>query len=376
MVRIIYIDNDKKWQDILRFSLPSYSITSSYTGRTGVNMVKKRSPDIVLLNNKLPDMRGVDVLEQINSMSLPPPVIILGSCDNPHDVVQTIQHGAADFLLKPFNLNELKRSIRVLVSCSKVQNTERDWRYDELDALVGDSGIIQKIKRDIISFALSDAAVLLIGETGTGKDIIARMIHTLSMRKNGPYQILPAGAIPFTLIESQLYGTEKGAFTGAVSHAGLFEKADKGTLFIDEIGEMSSSAQVKLLRILEDNEITRIGGKNRIHINVRIVSATNIDIRGALKRKHFRRDLYYRISALLIEIPPLRARKEDIPLLVHHFLNLEKYGSSVSSAALTKLMEYSWLGNIRELRNVLYRAMVLSKKGKIRAESVILENLY
>ncbi len=334
-------------------------------------MVLQRSPDLVILNNKLPDMNVFEALQRINSVFAPPPVIIMGKCKSPHDIVKAVQYGAVDFLLKPFNLYELKESILRTAPIKKITGDYvRYEKYKELDALVGESEKMREIKDEILSFALSDAAVLISGETGTGKDLIARAIHQLSKR-TGPYQIMPAGAIPFTLLESLLYGTEKGAFTDAVSQAGYFEKSNQGTLFIDEIGEMSTFAQVKLLRILEDEEITRIGGKQTIPIDVRIVSATNIDMHSAIQEKNFRDDLYYRISTLSISVPPLRERRDDIPLLVQHFLRRGHYASSLSKSALSKLMEYSWPGNIRELKNVIHRAMVLSGNKQIEPVSII-----
>ncbi len=374
VVRIVYVENDKKWHDLLRFSLPEYSILSSYTGKGGLNLIKKDSPDIVLLNNKLPDMSGLEFLKRVRSFPVPPPVIFTGTCGSPHDIVKIMHYGAADFLSKPYNLHELKECIlRTVPTRREKKRFFTVIDHEELDALVGNSEKLQKIKRDILTFALSDAAVLISGETGTGKDIIAHTLHKVSKRRNGPYRIMPAGAIPFTLIESQLYGTEKGAFTDAVSSAGYFERSNRGTLFIDEIGEMSPYAQVKLLRIIEDREITRIGGNNAVPLDVRIVCATNINIDSALRKKHFRRDLYYRISTLRISVPPLRERMDDIPLLVQHFMKEQHYRSSISKQALVKLMKYPWPGNIRELRNVIHRAMVLSDTKKIEERAIIIE---
>lgn len=372
MVRIIYIDHDKKWQDILRFSLPDYLMISSYTGKAGINMIKNRYPDVVLLNNMLPDMNGLEVLKKINSLPCPPPVIILGNCEKPQDIVDSIKNGAVDYLSKTCNLKILKSSILQAAYLYPAGGPGEDiGKYPELDSLVGESRELNKLKKDIIPYALSDAAILLRGETGTGKDLIARAIHRISKRREGPYRVIHAGAMPFTLIESQLYGTEKGAYTDAVSRAGCFELSDNGTLFIDEIGEMTLPAQVKLLRILEDNEIVRIGGKSPVPIDVRIISATNIDIQNALKRKMFRIDLFFRISTLTLFIPPLRERKDDIPLLVNHFLKQAHYKSSISRAALIKMLEYSWPGNVRELKNVLNRAMVLSQNQKIEQSAIV-----
>ena len=376
MVRIIYIEHEKKWQDILRFSLPDYSIIASYSGKTGLNMVRRRSPDVVLLNHNLPDMGGLEVLKEINSLTMPPPVIILGTCEDPSDVITAIHYGAVDFLSKPYIIKDLKQSITKNLPLKHESTAADEESSIILKTLIGESSGMRRIKHAIISYALSEAAILITGETGTGKDIIAHLIHRLSGRKNGPYQVMPAGAMPFPLLESQLYGTEKGAFTDAISAAGYFERAHRGTLFIDEIGEMSPYAQVKLLRILEENEITRIGGTAKIPIDVRIVSATNIDLYKALKSKHFRNDLFYRINALSIAVPPLRERVEDIPLLISHFLSLENFGSSISNNAVAKMMEYSWPGNIRELRNVIHRAMVLSGSHRIETSSIITEKGY
>ncbi len=373
MVRIIYIDDDKKWQDILKFSLPDYSIVSSFSGYTGFNTAKGIHPDLIILNKNLPDMEGVKLLDLINSLPQPPPVIILGNCDNSHDIVKLIQHGAVDYFTKPYNLKNLKKTIERTVQhrvIPTLRNTED--ACPELKILIGESEELYRIKQTMVLFSQSQEAVLLSGETGTGKDIIAGIIHRLSRRKSGPYKVMHTGAIPFSLLDSHLYGTEKGAFTGAQSYAGYFEQSNRGTLFLDEIGEISPTAQVKLLRILEDKEIVRIGGSQSIPIDVRIISATNIDIGKALKKKRLRNDLYYRINTLPITIPPLRKRIGDIPSLVHYFLEHEHYPSTISNSALSKLMDYSWPGNIRELRNVVNRAVALSCGREIKSDKVIL----
>ena len=373
MISIVNIDDDKKWQSILRFSFSGYSIIPSYSGKSGINIVRNRNPDVVLLNKSINDMQYNEVLRKLKEIPGAPPVIVIGEYEKPQDVVASIKNGAVDYVAKPFELERLKDSILEAVRMNSTPGTVVDVYPSELEIMIGESKSIKGFKRNLLRFAGSDAAVLINGETGTGKDLAAQIIHRVSDRKNGPYLILNAGGIPVTLLETQLYGTVKGSYTGAVNSAGYFEMADKGTLFIDEIGEVPVTAQAKLLRILEENEIYRIGGRESIPVDVRVISATNKNVPEAIRQGSFRQDLFFRINTLYLHIPPLRERIGDIPLLADHFLSVSGKKKVITSSALSKLQNHDWPGNIRELRNVLLRAEVLSEGGKISKNDVVFD---
>lgn len=377
MIRIVNIDDDKKWQSILRLSFSDYTIFPSYSGKAGISMVKSRNPDVVLLNQGLADMKYRDVLRRLKEIPGSPPVIILGNCKSARDIVASIKNGAVDFVIKPYDMVRLKDSI--IDAVRAVPSFSGGGGYIEhpvLKEIIGESAAIRNFKRDLFRYALADASIFITGETGTGKGLAARLVHKISGRRDGPYCVMDAGGIPVTIIESQLYGTEKGAYTDAVSNAGYFEKADRGTLFIDEIGELSVYAQSKLLRILEEKEIYRIGGRYPVPIDVRIVTATNIDVSEAIKERTFRMDLFYRISTLSLYVPPLRDRLEDIPMLVNYFLSGTGPVCSISDTALEKLNEYSWPGNIRELKNVIMRAEIISGNRGIESRDIIFDPIW
>ncbi len=376
MICIVNIDDDEKWQSILRLSFSDCSVISAYTGRSGIVSVETEYPDVVLLSSRLPDMRSSDVLNSLVSLPQPPPVIVLGSPVSPHEIVSAIKGGAFDYLSKPYELKILREAVFKAARLSPSMLPAADSaKYPELSMIVGISRKMEVFKNRLVQYALTDASVLIRGETGTGKDLAAKVIHRISRRSRGPYLVLHAGGIPFTLMESQLYGTERGAFTDAVSKAGYFELSDNGTLFLDEIGEMTPSAQVKLLRILEDNEIYRIGGSRPVPIDVRIICATNKDIKNSVRRNRFRMDLFFRISTLSLFIPPLKERSEDIPVLVKFFMGKLNGEFAISNSALEKLVEYSWPGNVRELKNVIYRAGILSKNRNIDVDAIVFDTI-
>ena len=376
MISIVNIDDDKKWQSILRYSFSDYSIIPSYSGRSGINIVRNRNPDVVLLHKSLNDMRWREVLRKLKELPGSPPVIVVGECTKPRDVVTSIKSGAVDYVKKPYDLKELKASILNAVRLN-IGNGDSGGTaiHPELEVMVGESGAIRKLKRDLFLFAGTDAPILITGETGTGKDLAAKMIHRISGRKEGPFLVMNAGGIPPALLDSQLYGTERGAYTDAVSSAGYFERADRGTLFIDEIGEMPVSAQSKMLRILEEKEIYRMGGRKSFSVDVRVITATNRDVPGAIEKGEFRKDLFFRISTLSLYIPPLRERKADLPLLVNYFLTSKGKKTQIDHSALLKLYDYGWPGNVRQLRNVILRAEILSDNGLIKSDNVVFDPL-
>ena len=286
-------------------------------------------------------------------------------------VKEAIQKGAYDYILKPYHLDKLEGTIRrALQNIAARVNYVAD-AHDALQRIVGESRPVQEMKALMLQYGPGDAPVLIQGESGTGKELVARALHQLSPRRRGPFVPINCGAIPESLLESELFGAERGAFTDAVSRPGCFEQANGGCIFLDEIGEMSQFAQVKLLRVLESKELTRVGGTERIALNLRVISATNRELQADVGRERFRRDLYYRIWVLPLTVPPLRLRKEDIPLLCAQFFqDFDCPDKKLHPAAIEKLLSHDWPGNIREMRNVIQRALVLSKEREVRDRDI------
>src|SRR3984893_15184089 len=327
--------------------------------------------DLVLTDLKLPGMDGLELLAAIRRQNMRSPVIVMTAFGSIEVAVEAMKSGAVDFLLKPFSLDHLMAvvekalEVRSLRDENQKLREELGWRY-EFDNLVGRSPAMREIFATVNRVAPTRATVLLAGESGVGKDMIARAIHQHSPRATRPFVKINCTAIPENLMESELFGYEKGAFTGAnTTKLGKFEQADTGTVFLDEIGDVPPAIQVKLLRILQEREFERLGSNKVKHIDVRVLAATNVDLREALEQGTFREDLYYRLNVLPINIPALRERKEDIPFLAEHFvkkLSKDVGGriESISETAIQKLLQYHWPGNVRELENVIERSMVLS----------------
>ncbi|MBN1796999.1 MAG: sigma-54-dependent Fis family transcriptional regulator [Spirochaetales bacterium] len=374
MIEILFIDDDAYAHKTLKMVLADdYRVVSALTGKQGVHKASSEDPDIILLDVDLPDMNGINVLEEIVSMGLHPPVIMLTALADISIVVKAVQLGAYDYILKPYDIKELEGTIRQAVDNKKyLKPLNQTVIHKALDPIIGESKCIKNIKNMIIKFSSSHAPVLVIGKSGSGKELVARAIHGASARSDGPFFALNCGAIPHNLIETELFGSEKGAFTDARSRPGSFELANNGTIFLDEIGEMPLEAQVKLLRVLEEKQLVRVGGTNAIPINVRVISATNKDIKQMIKENSFREDLYYRISVLPITIPDLCERREDIPLLSLHFIKRKTQGKKqLTPEARTKLVEYAWPGNVRELNNVIERALVYAEDDLIRPKDIV-----
>ena len=370
MFRILFIDDDKAAHTTLKMVLPpEYTVISSMWGGRGVQLAAERSPDVVLLDINLPDMDGFEVLEKIHALPVPPPIVMLTGFDEIDVVVKAIRRGARDYLVKPYNLERLKSALENAIAARKPVHSD----HSALTGIIGESPLVLQAKRLIETYARSSSSVLLYGESGTGKELAARAIHALSKRKERPFVARNCGAIPEPLLETEMFGAEKGAYTDATSRAGSFEQADGGTLFLDEIGELPRTSQVKLLRVLEEGFCTRLGGTARIPIDVRVVSATNRNLKTDVDTGSFRNDLYYRINTLPILIPALRQRKEDIPLLIRHFMNGFDEERTITQSAWERLHEYEWPGNIRELRSVVERALLLSDGGPIDADSIRFE---
>jgi len=369
-VKILVIDDDPKVSWLLNEGLGrTYEIVSAKDGLEGLQMVSKTKPSLILLDIKMPGMEGLEVLDKIKSMDQLTEVIMLSGHGETKNVVESIKKGASEFINKPFDVKEVEIHIQSVLEKSHLRK-ELDHLKKELKAksqyetLIGDSPKILQIKTVIEQVADSELTVLIRGESGTGKEIVVRLLHALSSRKDEPFVKVNCAAIPRDLLEAELFGYEKGAFTGAhKTKPGRFETANKGTIFLDEIGDMPLELQSKLLQVLEQYEFMRVGGIRTIKVDTRIVCATNRDLNRALKDQTIREDLFYRLNEVTINLPPLRERKEDIPLLIEHFL--QKYNTlynkkyrPLSSKTIQLLQEYDWPGNVRQLENLIKQVVV------------------
>jgi len=330
--------------------------------------------DLVLTDLKLPGMDGLALLEKLHAQNGHLPVIVMSAFGTVEIAVEAMKKGAVDFLPKPFSLDHLTVVVEKALEVRKLRDENRELREAlgqryQFENIIGHSAPMQEIFSTIMRVAPTRATVLLAGESGVGKDMIARAIHQHSPRKDRPFVKINCTAIPENLMESELFGYEKGAFTGAnTSKPGKFEQADTGTVFLDEIGDVPGSVQVKLLRVLQEREFERLGSNKTQHTDVRVIAATNVDLRAALEQGTFREDLYYRLNVVPMNIPPLRERKEDIPYLVEHFA--KKFGGEISEGAMERLMSYHWPGNVRELENVVERSVLLAQGPRVEPSDV------
>jgi len=370
MAKILIIDDEKSIRATLREILEyeKFDIDEAQDGEEGLKKLQKGNYDIALCDIKMPKMDGIELLEKSMEEGVDTQFIMISAHGTIETAVEAVKKGAYDFIQKPPDLNRMLITIRnaqdksSLVTETKTLKKKISRTYD----IIGESEGIQKVKKTIEKVAPTEARVLITGENGTGKELVARWIHTLSPRAGAPLTEVNCAAIPSELIESELFGHEKGSFTSAVKQRiGKFEQANNGTLFLDEIGDMSLSAQSKVLRALQENRINRVGGDKDINVNVRVIAATNKDLKEEIKKGHFREDLYHRIGVILIHVPPLKERVEDIPLLIDKFLEelAEEYGSkkkSIQKDAIKALQQLPWTGNIRELRNVTERLVIMS----------------
>ena len=372
MAKILIIDDEKSIRKTLREILEyeKYQVEEAADGAEGLALIQKDNFDIVLCDIKMPKMDGIEVLDKIMKLSADTPVVMISGHGNIETAVEAVKKGAFDFIAKPLDLNRLLVTIRnatdksTLVLETKVLKKKMNKTFD----MVGNSKAIVQIQEMIERVAPTDARVLITGGNGSGKELVARWLHEKSSRANAPLIEVNCAAIPSELIESELFGHEKGAFTSAISQRkGKFEQAEGGTIFLDEIGDMSLSAQAKVLRALQENKITRVGGEKEIKVNVRIVAATNKDLQKEIAAGNFREDLYHRLSVILIHVPSLNERKDDIPLLAEHFLKLicEDHRmplKTMTKEAIKELQKINWTGNIREFRNVIERLIILCDK--------------
>lgn len=374
MIRILFIDDDESDHRTLRVILSDkFEVVSYYRGALAVDYVKQVRPDLILLDIRMPDIDGLTVLRGVAALPEPPPVVILTGMRDTRMVVQAMRLGAIDYLVKPFRLVDLEKAIRyaLVLAASRRPRQGEDESLGDLP-LVGSSRGVRELRRTIRRFATSDLPVLICGESGTGKDLVARGIHALSGRSDGPLIAVNCAAIPQSIFESEMFGAERGAYTDAVPHPGRFEVADGGTIFLDEVGEMDGQNQAKVLRAVEAQSIRRVGGKTPRKIDVRIVAATNRSASSLVESDRFRTDLYYRLATLIIEVPPLRERREDISTLASYFLQMRSQNQKrFSPRALERMDEHDWPGNVRELKNCVERAMLLSEGVTIEAGDIV-----
>ncbi len=372
MAKILIIDDERSIRRTLReiLEFEKYSIDEAEDGSSGLDAAKKKAYDLILCDIKMPKMDGIDVLQKLKEEGIESPVVMISGHGTIETAVEAIKMGAFDFISKPPDLNRLLITVRnALDQKDLVEETKvlkKKVFNAKLNDIIGESKSIMEVKDLISKVAQTDARVLITGPNGTGKELVARNLHQNSNRKKGTFIEVNCAAIPSELIESELFGHEKGAFTSAIKQKkGKFEQAEGGTLFLDEIGDMSASAQAKVLRALQENKITRVGGEKDIKVNVRVIAATNKNLKKEISEGHFREDLYHRLSVILIEVPALNERRDDIPLLVDFFLDkiCAEQGQSkkaIAKDAVDALSKYDWTGNIRELRNVIERLIILS----------------
>jgi two-component system nitrogen regulation response regulator NtrX len=372
MANILVIDDEKSIRNTLEEILEyeGHTVELAINGQEGLEAFDKGSFDVVLCDIKMPEMDGIEVLDKLMEKSRDIAVIMISGHGNIDTAVDAIKKGAYDFIEKPLDLNRLLVTIRNAMERTELVTETRSLKrkvsgtYD----IVGESPAIRKVLEMIERVAPTDARVLITGKNGTGKELVARWLHEKSERASGPFVEVNCAAIPSELIESELFGHEKGAFTSAIKQRiGKFEQAHGGTIFLDEIGDMSLSAQAKVLRVLQENKISRVGSDKDIKVDVRVIAATNKDLRLEIDNKSFREDLYHRLSVILIQVPTLNERIEDIPLLADYFTTriCEEYGRSkvgITGDAIKELQKINWTGNIRELRNVIERLIILCNK--------------
>ncbi len=376
-INVCIIDDEESFVSVLKEELTKqgFDVSTALNGSDGIRMLEERAFDVSLLDLNMPGLNGLEVLKKAFQQAIPTEFIIQTAYANVQTAVESIRMGAYDYVTKPCSLERIALLIkkayekRMIKQESLIHKRMREGR----SGIITGNAALLKILREADKVAMSVASVLILGESGTGKELVAEYIHANSSRSNGPFIAFNSVAIQENLIESELFGYEKGAFTGATSaKEGLFELADRGTIFLDEIGEIPQQMQVKLLRVIEKGSFYKVGGTKEFNVDVRVVTATNKDLRKMVEEGKFREDLYYRLSSVRLTLPPLRERKDDIPALVENFLSRlpAGYRKSIDGEALELLMNYDWPGNIRELKNVLNRAAILSDFDSIRPEDL------
>jgi two-component system, NtrC family, response regulator AtoC len=371
---ILVADDDASIRSLLKqlLSDEGYSVVEATTGTEVVEKVKDTNPDLVIMDVRMPELDGIEALSKLKASSPKTSVLIMTAFGSSNNAIRAMELGAFDYITKPFELDKISHTVKRVIEYRDLTSEVQVLR-DEISSLVqterivGNSPAMQEVYKTVGKVAKADATVLITGESGTGKELVAEALHYNSNRRSGPIVKVSCAALPETLLEAELFGHEKGSFTGAMTQRrGRFEMADKGSIFLDEIGEMSLATQTKLLRVLQERKIERVGSSIPIKVDIRVICATNKELQKQVEQQKFRDDLYYRLNVINIHMPALRERKEDIPALVEHFLAKHRYSASaqpasISEEALKRLMEYDWPGNVRELENVVERAVVLSR---------------
>lgn len=375
---ILVIDDEKAIRNTLKdiLSFEGFEVEEAADGLEGLEMIKAKDYDCILCDVKMPKMDGLEVLDKVKEIKPDIPFVVISGHGNIETAVDAVKKGAFDFISKPPDLNRLLITIRnAMDKGSLVSETKQlRKRISRSSQMIGSSAAMQHIHQTIEKVAATDARVLITGANGVGKELVARNLHELSSRVNGPLVEVNCAAIPSELIESELFGHEKGSFTSAIKQRiGKFEQAKGGTLFLDEIGDMSLDAQAKVLRALQESKITRVGGDKEIKVDVRVIAATNKDLMQEVEDKKFRLDLYHRLSVILIKVPTLNERSEDIPYLVEHFIaeissEYNQATKEIDKAALDALQKHNWTGNIRELRNAVERLIIFSDKKIVKKD--------
>ena len=378
--QVFIVDDDKNIRRMIEVHLKkekNYELIHAANGEACLKTLQEEVPDLILLDIQMPGIDGIETLEQIKQLYSRIPIIMMSAHGTIDIAVRSMKLGAYDFITKPFSGDRLKITVRNAVDSNELRGEVEQLRRElqekyQFKNIIGQSGAIQNVFRSVSKVIDSNVTVLLYGESGTGKEIIARAIHYEGQkRRNGPFVAVNCSALPESLLESELFGHEKGAFTGASQkRMGKFEHADGGTVFLDEVGEMAPSTQVKVLRVLQEREFERVGGNEVVKVDIRLISATNKDLEESVRKGEFREDLYYRLCVFPIKLPPLRERKDDIPLLIQYFM--EKYTAreeknivSMAPDAIELMMTYHWPGNVRELENTIERAVVLTSTSEI-----------
>lgn len=385
MTRVLVLDDEENIRFFFTEALKKegYDVRTVGKGNRALELFNEEDFDVAIVDLKLPDTDGMEIMKAFREQRPEVPVIIITAHGNRQIAHQALSDGAYDYFSKPFDLEDMRVVIRRAAENARLIREVEDLRRQmeesrKADAprLIGESAVMDVVRETISTVADSDVTCLILGESGTGKELVAELIHQQSSRVNGPFVTLNCAAIPDTLIETEMFGYEKGAFTGAAQRTtGKFEQADGGTLFLDEIGDMTPMVQTKLLRVIETGEFYRVGGASSVKVNIRLLAATNKNLKEAIEEGSFREDLFYRINVVSLPLPPLRRRPEDIPILVNMFLAQfnEKYHKSITGIneeVMARFLEYPWPGNVRELQNALQRAVVLERNDTITFSSV------
>ncbi|HEX7897552.1 MAG TPA: sigma-54 dependent transcriptional regulator [Planctomycetota bacterium] len=371
MAKVLVVDDEESIVWVFRKLIESmgHAFLSAATAEKGIELARAEAPDLVFMDVKLPGMDGLTALAEVRRVAPRAKHVVITAHGTLDTAVKAVKSGAAEYLTKPLDLDRVRALVETALRGAAVNKEVQGLRKREnLTGIVGRSAAMQEVFKQVAAVASSEANVLLVGESGTGKELVARAVHHNGARAEGPFEAINCGSIPETLLESELYGHEKGAFTGAVRRKpGKFEVAGGGTVFLDEIGEMALASQVKLLRFLEERAFQRVGGTEAVAVDVRIVAATNLNLEERVREGRFREDLYFRLNVVKIVIPPLRDRRDDIPLLVAFYLDQAR-GAGVTDEAMELLKAHTWPGNVRELRNAIERGVVLAHGGAVRPE--------